>query len=69
MTLRQKKVRREFPEVGKTRAKENANFLGIGESTFWKYVNQGKIKKPIKYGQRVSVWDAEYIRKISKEGF
>ncbi len=69
MILKQEKDLRDFPINGKTRAKENANYLGIGLSTFWKYVKKGKIKRPLKYGQRVSVWDAEYIRKIANEGF
>jgi predicted DNA-binding transcriptional regulator AlpA len=57
-----------FPKDGKTRAKQNATFLGIGVSTFWLYVKQGRINQPMRYGQRVSVWDAEYIRQLAKEG-
>lgn len=57
-----------FPLEGKTRAKQNAFFLGIGVSTFWLYVKQGRIEQPMRYGQRVSVWDAEYIRQLAKNG-
>ena len=57
-----------FPYEGKTRAGQAAPFLGIGLSTFWLYVKQGRIEKPIRYGARVSVWDAEYIRELAANG-
>ena len=63
-----KKLADNFPLAGNSRAKENAAFLSIGVSTFWKYVSEGRIKKPIKHGQRVSVWCAEYIRELAKNG-
>lgn len=57
-----------FPVSGNVRAKQSAQHLSIAVSTFWLWVKQGKIKKPIKYGNRVSVWDAEYIRDLAKNG-
>lgn len=57
-----------FPSEGKTRAKPSALFLGIGLSTFWLYVKQGRINQPMRYGVRVSVWDAEYIRSLAANG-
>ena len=57
-----------FPTEGKCRAKEAAPFLGIGISTFWLYVKQGRIQQPQRWGKRVSVWDAEYIRELAKNG-
>lgn len=57
-----------FPHEGKARAKQAAPFLGIGISTFWLYVKQGRIKKPQRYGKRVSVWDAQYIRQLAEIG-
>nr|CAA6826160.1 MAG: Unknown protein [uncultured Thiotrichaceae bacterium] len=59
----------EFPHHGKVRPKQVAAFLGIGNSTVWKYVSEGKISKPMKFGARVSVWDASYIRELAKNGF
>ena len=57
-----------FAHEGKVRAKESAPFLGIAISTFWLYVKQGRIEKPMRYGKRVSVWDAGYIRGLAKNG-
>ena len=64
----QKIAAEAFPSVGKVRARQIAAYLGMGLSTFWVYVNQGRIKKPIKYGVRLSVWDAEYIHQLKREG-
>ncbi len=58
----------QFPQTGNVRAKPSAEHLAIGISTFWLWVKQGKIKKPTKHGARVSVWDAEYIRELAKNG-
>ena len=63
-----KKLADNYPVTGMSRAKENAAFLSIGVSTFWKFVAEQRIKPPIKYGQRISVWDVEYIRELAKNG-
>ena len=57
-----------FPFEGKVRAKQAAPHLGIGISTFWLYVKQGRVKAPMRYGARVSVWDAAYIRELAENG-
>ncbi len=57
-----------FPHEGKVRAKQAAPFLGIGISTFWLYVKEGRINPPMKYGERISVWDATYIRGLAEYG-
>ena len=57
-----------FPHEGKVRVKQIAPFLGVGISTFWLYVKQGRINKPMRYGSRVSVWDADYIRQLAMQG-
>ena len=57
-----------FPYEGKVRAKQAARHLAIGISTFWLYVKQGRINKPMRYGPRVSVWDAQYIRELAENG-
>ena len=57
-----------YPLSGNARAKANAAFLAIGISTYWKYVAEGRIKKPIRYGNRVSVWDCSYIRELAQNG-
>ncbi len=53
---------------GMARAKQCAAFLDIGKSTFDLYVKQGRIRKPVKMGARVSVWPAEYIRGLAESG-
>lgn len=57
-----------FPTEGKVRAKQIAEFLAIGVSTWWLYVKDGRVNKPMKYGARVSVWDSQYIRYLSEHG-
>ena len=57
-----------FPSEGKVRAKRCAEYLSIGLSTWWLYVQQGRVKQPIRYGKRVSVWNAEYVRLLGEEG-
>lgn len=57
-----------FPMEGSVRAKQSARYLGIGLSTFWSWVKDGKIKPPTKHGSRVSVWQANYIRELSENG-
>ncbi len=57
-----------FPVEGKVRAKQAASYLAIGVSTLWLYVKQGRIEKPMRYGARVSVWDAQYIRELAENG-
>jgi len=57
-----------FPKTGNVRAKQSAQHLSIGISTFWLWVKEGKIKPPTKHGARVSVWSAEYIRDLAQNG-
>ena len=49
------------------RAKECARHLGIGLSTFWLWVNQGKVDRPLKLGPKTSVWKAGYIRQFQSD--
>lgn len=57
-----------MPISGNVRANQCAAYLAIGLSTFWLYVGQGRIRPPTKYGVRVSVWDAGYIRQLRDDG-
>lgn len=63
-----KLLKETFPTTGKTRAVQNAALLEMGVSTFWKYVKEGRIKRPMRFGARISVWDAEYIRHLAENG-
>ncbi len=67
--LHYKKVLKEaFPELGKVRVPQIAAHLGIGASTWWLYVKEGRVLPPIKFGAKVSVWDAVYIRELATTG-
>ena len=73
LTHEQKIQRRQelastFPERGNVRAEQLAAFWGIGVSTLQKYIADGRVKKPIKFGNRVAVWSAEYGHEIAKTG-
>ncbi|MEZ5453066.1 MAG: hypothetical protein R3E93_09695, partial [Thiothrix sp.] len=65
---RRKILKDSFPETGKVRVPQIAAYLGIGASTLWLYVSQGRIQQPVKFGARVSVWDAAYIRQLADTG-
>lgn len=68
-TLAHRKALTEtLPMSGKVRVPQIAAHLGIGASTWWLYVNQGRVLQPVKYGARVAVWDAEYIRDLADKG-
>ncbi|MGE4456221.1 MAG: helix-turn-helix transcriptional regulator [Arcobacteraceae bacterium] len=45
------------------RAKEVAHLLGIGLSTVWLYVKNGKLN-PIKISTRVTVFDIDEIKQL-----
>lgn len=57
-----------FPLSGNVRAKQAAAYLAIGVSTYWLYVKQGRIQQPMRYGARISVWSAEYVRSLAENG-
>ena len=41
---------------GVVRAKQAAAFLGLGESTFWRWVKNGKLPQGIHLSARATVW-------------
>ncbi len=45
------------------RAKEVAQYLGVGLSTVWFYAKQGKLKAK-KISQRVTVFDIDEVEKL-----
>ena len=49
------------------RAADCARFCSVGLSTWWRWVNEGKVVRPQKLGVRTSVWTAGYVRKIQKD--
>ena len=57
----------DFPKTGFVRAKQNANYLAIGRSTWWLWVREGKAPPGIKISSRTTVWRAEDIRRLADE--
>lgn len=49
------------------RADTCAQAFGIGLSTWWKWVSEGKVEKAIKLGPKTSVWRASYIAQLQDE--
>lgn len=56
-----------FPQSGFTRAKEAARFLGIGRSTWWQWVKEGKAPQGIKLSSRTTVWKAEDVHQLANQ--
>lgn len=42
--------------IGNVRAKAGAAFLGISESTFWRWVSEGRLPQGIALSARCRVW-------------
>lgn len=63
-----------FPEVGFLRLRQIIGdpkatppippIIPVSKSTWWKGVRSGLFPKPIKLGDRISVWKAEDIRDV-----
>jgi len=52
----------EIPQSGFLRVKQIIHFIPIGESTWWRWVAEGKAPPAIKLGPKTTVWRAEDIR-------
>lgn len=57
----------DIPQTGLLRDRQIYPFFGIGRSTWWKWVQQGKAPAGIKLGSRTTVWRAEDIRALLDE--
>ena len=49
------------------RPAEVAKYLGIGKSTLWRWIAEGKLERPKKLGPQMSVFTAGYIRQVQRE--
>jgi len=56
-----------LPETGLLRAKQIHRIFGIGLSTWWLWVKEGRAPKGIHLGSRTTVWRAEDIRALLEE--
>jgi integrase len=55
---------REMPETGFVRAKQIHQFFGIGLSTWWLWVKEGRAPKGVRLGSRTTAWRAEHSRSL-----
>ena len=55
---------RDGQKYGAMRAKNAAAFLGIGESTFWRWVQQGRLPKGARLSARTTVWKYEDLEQF-----
>lgn len=46
------------------RAKHAAEYLGVGISTFWRWVKNGRIPPSIHLGNRVTVWRKDVLEQV-----
>ena len=54
-------------QQGVLRAKDAAAFLGIGPSTFWRWVAEGKLPRGIRLSARCTVWRREFLEKVLEQ--
>lgn len=60
-----------LPETGFLRIRQILAPVGpipVSKSTWWAGVKDGRFPKPLKLGNRVTVWRVEDIRQLIKEG-
>jgi prophage regulatory protein len=53
--------------MGFLRVKHFIQLIPVGESTWWRWVAEGKAPAPIKLGPKTTVWRVEDINKFMKE--
>lgn len=46
------------------RVKDAATFLGIAQSTFWRWAQEGKLPKGIRLSTRCTVWKREDLEQF-----
>lgn len=61
------KVRSQVYPLRYFSAKECAQFLGIGRSTFWSWVKQGKVSPGVLFSARVRRWSEEELRELMEK--
>lgn len=53
---------------GAMRAVDAANYLGIAVSTFWRWVQEGKLPKGKRLSRRCTIWMRADIERFLEEG-
>ncbi len=57
-----------IPDQPYLRATQAAARYGIGRSTFWLYVKEGKLPPPICFGPRIRFWKVEELDHAFEHG-
>ena len=53
-----------LPNEGFVRLPQVLHVLGIGKTTFWAGIKQGRYPAPVKLGPRTSAWRVQDIREL-----
>jgi predicted DNA-binding transcriptional regulator AlpA len=53
-----------LPPEGFVRLPVVLRVLGIGKTTLWQGIRDGRIPKPVKIGSRITAWKVEDIRAL-----
>lgn len=57
-------IAKQPQSAGAMRAKSAAAFLDIGESTFWRWVKEGRLPKGTRLSARATVWKREDLERF-----
>ena len=49
------------------RAKECSKFFSIGKSTWWRWVNEGRVSPGMLLGPRIRVWQMSELKKLARQ--
>jgi excisionase family DNA binding protein len=52
------------PLEGFLRAKDIQKLFGIGKSTFYKWINEGKLSRGFKLGERMRAWKRSEVEEL-----
>lgn len=55
-----------FPEVGFVRINQILSVIPVSDTTWWRWIQEGKAPKGLKLGPAITVWKAEEIREFIK---
>ena len=55
------------PAPGAMRARDCAAYLGIGTSTWWRWVQDGRVSPGIRLTPRTTVWPVEVVQGLLKD--
>lgn len=49
------------------RIKQITKLIPVGESTWWRWVSEGRVPAPIKLGPKTSVWRSDDIKSFMRD--